>query len=228
MKVDERLIERIVGDVMEQLRTQQAGAHAAAKSHATDGVFVSESVITAEVLETRVKSTKRIHIAAGSLLTPSARDYLHTHQVEWDRGQPNGQPVNTSARWQAVVVTASPSIEAAFEADGRSIDARWERQLAGSTSEAVETAVSGICRAEADGIVIFCTETASAACLSNRNPRVRAAAIAGAGCIPRLKRELAANVYCIDPGGKNVFELRNVLRAIRTIGVPRSPSGSSS
>ena len=225
MKVDERLIERIVGDVMEQLRTEQAGAREEPKSHATDGVLVTESVITAEVLETRVKSAKKIHIAAGSLLTPSARDYLHTHHVEWDRAPKNGQPAKTNARWQAIVVTATAAIDAAFEVNGRSIGVTLAKRLAGSTHEAVESAVSAICRADVDGVIIFCTQTAFAACLANRNARIRAAAIQSAGCVDSVNRQMGPNLYCIDPSGKNAFELRKLLRELGVIGVPRAPAG---
>jgi hypothetical protein len=43
---------------------------------------------------------------------------------------------------------------------------------------------------------------------------VKAVAIRDAAEVHAVKRQLRANVWCLDPSGRTYFELRNVLKAI--------------
>jgi hypothetical protein len=53
-----------------------------------------------------------------------------------------------------------------------------------------------------------------AACLANRNAAVKAVAVRDASDVRQVRKQLRANVWCVDPENKRWFELRNLMRAI--------------
>jgi hypothetical protein len=219
---DEALIDEIVRHVMKQLHAGGVGARSDGKPGGTssDGqsvansssVVLRDAVITAEILEKQAPNTKTLRIGPRSILTPSARDYLRTHDIQWLRAAGDtGNAASPAMRWRAIVVAASSSLDAAL---GDAKLAGWSRQLSGCGREAADAAVGALCRAEIDGAVILCKTPAAAACRSNRNNRIRAAVASSAADVREIARTMGANLYCIDPSGKSGFELRGILLEI--------------
>ena len=181
-----------------------------------------ENVITAELLEQRADGAKRIVIGAKSILTPSARDFLNSRDLDCKRQEADGTSTAARTDWKAIVVQTTPAVVAALDDAGRSTTDHWERELAGTVAEAVAFGVSVVSRAEAVGVVIFSNQAEAAACRANRNRQVRAAVVGDAQSVRRVKSQLGANLFCIAPAGKSYFELRNLLREIG--GPPQVPS----
>jgi hypothetical protein len=75
-------------------------------------------------------------------------------------------------------------------------------------------AISAICRGETLTVVILAEQVHRAACLSNRNDNVKGAAVTGPGDIKAVRKQLRANVWCVDPGQRSYFELKNIFREI--------------
>ena len=49
-------------------------------------VAIDDAVITGELLESKVKSQKRVRVRSGAVLTPSAKDVLRVRNIELVRG----------------------------------------------------------------------------------------------------------------------------------------------
>lgn len=218
MQLEPALIEEIVRRVMAQLPAQGAAGHAggttpvgAATSAVSHRVMLTEPVITHDLLSERVNGSKQIVITQKALLTPSARDFVRTRGVQVIREQPAARSAEAQ-RWQVLAVSAATAAQVTdqFRASG----AACEQKLCGSTVEAAAQAISAICRGEAEGVILLTTEPELAACLANRNDRVRAAAVTGSTAVERAKPSLKPNVWAIDVAQRTSFEMQNVVKSI--------------
>ena len=249
MTPDQQTLERIVLDVMARLMTQPAGARIAEPAAApvgnpvgnidanaaaaipgsdTNCLSLTEDVITADLLKSRLKGERSISIAPRSILTPSAQDLLRSRGIGWTRAARNGVSATASkssgnGRWR-VIVSAAGGLVATVIDDLQKGGAALDRELAGLPAEAARQAISVLCRAEALGVVVLAAETHLVVCLANRNPRIRAAAVTDARSLAAARNQLGANLLCVDPGGKSFFELRKLLRDCIGGGHPTVPS----
>ena len=235
MNVDAEVIERIVARVMEQLQSRPTPVRSAGvgvqaeqtterKQETTNGVLLSENVITAEVLERQLNGSREIAIGPKSVLTPSARDFLRSRNIKWTRQTTHRANAAAACQWKAIVVRSMPGVAAVLDDVVGSGDAGWQHELVGCSSEAVSTAVSALCRADAAGVVVFAADVQSIACRANRNHHVRAGVVADVQAVETVRRSMGANLIGIDPNGKSYFELRNMLRAVTAGGPPRAPA----
>lgn len=247
-------IERIVAEVMERLLTSPAAAHsmeqassqpaAAAQmssasivqpvveSTSSPGlqsppVHVAEAVITADLLQSRLNGEKTVQVGARAVLTPSARDFFRTRNIQWTRAADGNASAGVTGRstvthWQAVISKANSQVEAVVK-NLLSAGAAWETRLTGLPVEAARQGVSALCRGEAAGVVVFAEQPELVACLANRNSKLRAAAVWNAQQVAAAARHLGANLLAIDPVGKSFFELRTMLKAFMAGGTPRPP-----
>lgn len=191
------------------------------------GIVLSERVITADVLEQhqgagRSGRSLRFRIQPKALLTPAANDWLREHKAEITReaNTATGRST-TSAAWTILIGTHSPVVENAVSDVARRLSTHCRRELCSSTAEAVEQAISRITRGEQQGVVIFTDRPALAACIANRQPAVRAAAICGRQLDNALLTGLDPNVLCLSPAERTFIELRNMLEAtVRRVPAP--------
>lgn len=238
-------IDRIVAQVMEELRPEPAPGPSPAKIHLPpappvapapkvaptperpavrpEAVVFTEAVITGSLLEGRVGVSRSVRFAPQAVLTPTARDFLRIKQIEWSREAGN-MIAPASANWQAIVSKSLPPVLSAIEALKTSGEG-WDLRLSGTSIEAACQAVSAISRAEAAGIAVFAEDPDVVACLANRNSRVRAAVVHNTEALSSLRRILGPNVLAISPANKSFFELRNLLKTWSNGGSPVAPSG---
>ena len=83
--------------------------------------------------------------------------------------------------------------------------------------------MSGLCRGECDGVLIFTGKPEAAVCRANRNPRVRGAAIT-TGADQTAPGRLGANLFAVNPADRSAFEIKNLLREVASIGKPAAPA----
>lgn len=257
MKMDRQFVEKIVRNVFANLQKTDHAARpsatlpktktapkttAAAKTEQTiatnQTVHIDGKVVTADLLEKIMRQKQSaitsLTVETKALLTPSAHDFLRQHRISWNRGnvQTQSGSVNqkstTAVRWQAVMVTVTPTIRTLLGNINQQNRAgnhheHWQQEIIGHTHEAVSLAVGEICRASIDGAVIFTKEAEIAACLANRQHKVRAAVGIGTQQIQTVQQQLGANIFCINPTDKSFIELRNMLRTISRGGKPTIP-----
>jgi hypothetical protein len=242
MTTDNDLIDRIVRGVLDSLQSPAVAVRSSAPVELVKAVpaaepvnelRLTETVITAELLETNWKQQPRIAVASKAVLTPLARDYLKKRKIEVIRTMASGPkssspaanpPSAGASRWRLFVVQTHPQLERIVE-ESNEKGATWERTLPASLSESIVTAVSSLLRAEVTGGVILTHQPLVASCRANRHAKVRAAAISDIAGINTAHRQIGPNLYCFDPTGKSYFELRNLFRAISSGGAPAPPEG---
>ncbi len=235
MGVDEDVVERIVGEVMGQLATDSASMHTDTDNQRvdryespSDGIqkelHFSEKIVTAELLQTQLNGEMRISLEANSILTPSARDHLVSQKIQWCRKPAREASKFGASCYLAITIQSTSDTTTALDEIERSDGTKWRREIVGQLTEAVEMAVSTLCRADADGVVVFSEQAESIACRSNRNKSVRAAVVEDVASVQYVKRTMDANLLAIKPAGKGYFALRNMLRSFMKDGPAKVPS----
>ena len=196
----------------------------AATTNKTHTVELLAPIITAELLNQSLKAGELLRIGRGSILTPSARDWLNSQRTVWSRQDKMG-PVSSISRskWRMILQTMTPTVQALHESLRRLTEG-WTIEIVGQPIEAARLAMSLVNTAECDGVVIFTEQADLVACQANRSERVRAAVMQNSKQWEQVVRSLGANVVCISPIGRSFIELRNLLKECAG-NPPQSPPG---
>ncbi len=180
--------------------------------------MVTNKVISFQTLEGRLEGVARLIVPRGAVFTPAARDELRKRNVAVASAvvaQPEG------TRGALVLGIAETKFEPAVLIDMCSTDAVTFERL--SHMELIRV-VDEICQEVVRGGklgVLLTSQTAAALCLANRWPGVRAALGGSVQVVNDAVKSLAGNLLVIEPSGKSLFELRQMIRAW-TRGGPRS------
>jgi len=175
--LDEKLVEKIVGEVMTRIRptSQPVRAEVSQRPATTNHqparpsslsaqpsalLVITDRVVTAELLSQRLagKMFSAVAICPKSIITPSAFDFLRTKKIFWHRNTAEAAPKadKPMTRWKAFVVTVTPSVLQAVEhTEQQTFGKQWSHELLGSADEAITAATSAINRGEANGIAVF-------------------------------------------------------------------------
>jgi hypothetical protein len=225
MTVSADTIDRIVANVMSQLRSSGDGEARPAPqlppASSPKIVTIPETVVTAEILET-IASGSTVSVGPKAIVTPAGWDTVKARRLKIQRGANResgriaGQSVETAPASGnglpplLIVVRSTPNVDQLWT----DLSGRWNRELLGCPDDAARLAISAICRGETLTVVILAEQVHRAACLSNRNDNVKGAAVTGPGDIKAVRKQLRANVWCVDPGQRSYFELKNIFREI--------------
>ena len=230
---DEKLVEQIVGEVMTRIRPVRTAlkvdglgsmvdgkANAAQPStinHRPSTFAVTDRVVTAELLASRLNGQKwvKVAICPKAVITPSAFDYLRTHKIVWHRNTAEAapNPNKPMTRWKVLIVTATPGVLQAVEhTESQTFGKQWSHELLGSAEEAITSATTAIHRGEVSGVSVFADHAELIACRANRSERVNAAVVSDVQLIPALKQYMNLNLMVVRPSGRSFFELRNLLK----------------
>jgi hypothetical protein len=222
VKIDEAMIERIVGDVLKQLGAPSGDARADATfgrvpagrtPSVPDSAVLSDRVITADLLAERVNGAAVVTVGLNSLVTPAAHDFLRARGLTLRRAQDkpnsNHEPMAPLPPL-LIVVRSTPAVDRLWQ----DLQATWKRELLGCPDHAAKLAISAITRGEASPVVILAEQTHRAACLANRSDKVQAVAIQEAGHVRSARHQLRVNAWSVDPTRLSWIELRNIIRAI--------------
>ena len=232
MTTDSALIDRIVHGVLTQLAgpvvvradasPEPDAANDAQGGGAGKPVEISERIVTAELLAERVSGATEIAIGARSIVTPAGWDYVHELGLTVRRGGTSPQATDHNRSESAaaggsaglelllIVVRNTPAVDRLYE----DLSAHWRRELLGCPDDAAKLAISAVSRGETSMAVILAEQAHRAACLANRNAAVKAVVVPDAPDVRLVRKQLRANVWCVDPENKSWFELRNLIRAI--------------
>ena len=222
MKIDTNTIEQLVIDaVVKQLASAPTTPPTvraeipATLSENSRHVDIVDTVITEAGLEARVNGSLEVRIGPRSVLTPSARDFVRSRNLRVTRAAREAASAS-GEDWLAIVVATRQQLET-------SLPEGWKHELQGSTRDAITLAVGEVCRGAVPGVAVLTEQPDVAACLANRNPRIRAMAVSDACDVRRAVEQLGANVLAIDPAGKGSFLLRRMLDVFRVAGAPVVP-----
>ena len=216
MTLNTAAIDRIVANVLSTLSPQVATAAPAAdeQKSAVPASRLSEAVITAEHLE-QCSLGQKIELSAKAIITPAAQDVIRDRQLQvyrisaGEKSASNSHTLPAINKLSAAIVRHTSAIAQALEET-----ASVRKELVSCPDDAAKYAISEICRGEATSVLIFAEQTHRAACLANRNQKVKAVAVRDQADVVAVKKQLRANVWCFDPTDRSYFELRNIFKAI--------------
>lgn len=223
MPAEVALIDEIVSRVLKELRTKEAAAPSVpaavpaltqnpVQKPANSEVAITAAVVTGELLEKSIGGVKRVRVASKAILTPSARDVIRQRGLEIVRESAASAKAPVAA-WRVLISSAGPQVESALD-DLRSSGAGFDRQLTGTVEEAVSAATSTLTRGEKKGIVVLTGSPELAACHANRCERIQAVALRDVAALSDIRRQFQPNLIAIDPGNRNSFELRQILKGV--------------
>lgn len=213
------LIEQIVAEVMRRLMPTAASAPASSETNNGQSTQLTDSVITADVLAEKVVGRSNVVVGERAIVTPSARDWLRHNKVELIHGTSATSAgatgsVEMSSGKLVITHSASQAIDRVLEDAGRPSNGGWNRKSVESVDEAAKKAIGELRRESSRVIMVLTSEPEVVACLANRNEKVKAAVVADAAAVARVKSGLDGNVFVVDPAGRSFFELRNILRQV--------------
>jgi hypothetical protein len=227
-QIDDALLESIVAGVLDRLRGTNAPTPAAegrrkpevrnSKSEPGDKaaregappVLLSEKVVTEAILEDALNGSRAVRFSPKAILTPSARDYLRVNGIEWAYvTRAAAERKAGGGTWAALVVRTTPAVERVLA----EVLPGARQELLGCPDDAATLATSEIARGGFSRAVIFAEQVHRAACLANRHEAIKAVAVRDVVDVAVIRKQLRANVWCLDPTGRGYFELRNILKA---------------
>lgn len=219
--MDQSVIDRIVANVLEQLQpaVPRVMTEVSPVTKSTT-VRLPIAVITADILSAAVKPGQSVQIGLKSLLTPSAKDWLKQHRIDWQRSADVTKAVEIAAmsgRGQLLLSTVNSTVRGAADSVFRGLP-HWSRHIGGTAQEIVETAKQAITTAECELVIITSRDAELVACLANRNPAIRAAVGNSFDHVRRVDASLSPNVIVVDPTERSFVELRNLFRACVMLG----------
>jgi len=217
-------VEQIVREVIAELqRRGQADAPAPARatmpgatkssapSNDADELVVCSRVVSLAQIGDWLGHIRRLVVRPDAVVTPAARDALADRNIALVTGPTDGSAATAASR--VLLVAARTTYDAGALAE-----------TLGSEGIAIETQTSDCLIRVADLLavrvrdgatlgVVLTPEVAAALCLANRLPGVRAVSAADPGAVTETARAVGANVLVVDPRGKGLFPLKQVLSA---------------
>lgn len=221
MQFSEELVNQVVANVLSTLSRQGQVAQHTGTAPSDASVVLTDKVITADLLAAKVKGKAAVGIAAGAILTPTAKDYLRQNQISVHRASTSAASTKQGSKWRTIVLTHSSAVENALTDLEQQTGARWSQELSTSLTDSVKDAISSLCRADAAGVVLFASAAEKAACLANRNQKVRAAAVQDVNHLRDVISQMGPNLICVNPKQKSFIELRNLIKTFVKAGIPR-------
>lgn len=220
MTVSTTTIDRIVANVLSQLSPQVQRTESVVSqtlpTQTVQSFQISESVITADLLE-KVQIGQAIQIPSKSIVTPAANDVIRDRQLTIHRSntaktktsESGKQSSSSNSKLSIAIVRHTEAVRVAISELGE-----FSEELLSCPDDAAKFAISEICRSGVGSVLIFAEQTHRAACFANRNEKVKAVVVRDTGDVKAVRKQLRANVWCLDPTDRSYFELKNVLRAI--------------
>lgn len=218
--MDSQLIDQIVAEVLDTLRqrvngTPKPSGETANKEQPRQEL--TEIVITEDVLKQHVQPGTVVHISPKAIITPSARDYLRSSNLQL---LPKLETTSTpsTAQEQPGILLAShlPGVVQSVLADVRkNFSSAWSIELESGVQPVIERARSIICRSEAPQVVVFVSQAQTAACYINRTKPCRAVVVSSGDDVQAARLELGANVICVNLHQQSYMNLRAILQASR-------------
>ncbi|MBX3414447.1 MAG: hypothetical protein KF708_17305 [Pirellulales bacterium] len=211
---NESEIERIVRDVLARLQGNGAAEKQAPAVKAEEPndngerLVLHERVVSVATIVDRLTNKRAVVVPATAIVTPATRDLLWDRGISLVRQAPRKPPAQLGLR--RVVGVAETNDEPTGLLAGLKEEVQQVSRvgLVGVVDEIVDQVARG------GAIGVLFTDAADAAlCLANRTSGVRAVLARSANLARQARASLAANLFVIEPKGKSLFELRQIVVA---------------
>lgn len=205
MTIDPQLAEQVVAAVLERLG---AGV-------GENRLVIDELVVTGELLEQKLGSSRNVQFTPGAIVTPTARDVIARLGVTWQY-QDSSSSQGAGVVWN-LLLSGTVMV-------GQRVPSAWSVERLDTDRDVVVRAVDWIGTTCERGVVVFSTAPHRVACLSNRHRHVRAAVIGSLAEARQVFRDLGANLLVLSPAEAGPLETCRVLQMCRETVVASPPA----
>ena len=205
--MDAQLIEDVVQSVLRELRGGSAGASCSMGGSSgpskPSGLTITDAVVTEATLAGRLSGVREVVFSAKTVLTPTAKDYLRSHQISWSRSGASVGGASAEQVGPRVVATHSTvAVGSAF--NGGDL-------VRVSVADAARVVSEGI----GDGVVMVLTARPHSLAIElNRTNDIRAIALDDLSSAACAIRDSRANCVCAKPNGRSKDELEKLARVV--------------
>ncbi len=205
-------IERIVREVLAEMAGSFAGRQIIKSSSVGGELVLENKVVSVAELADRLSGVTRVAVPRGAIFTPAARDELRKRNIAIAS---RVSPVPGSATSHTLVVgMADTSYNPAALVQMLGSDRmKIERLPSVGLINIVEELCEHVTKGGTSGLLIT-EQSAAALCLANRQRGVRAVLGQSVSAVRHASAAVAANFLVIDPTGKGLFELRQMVRTL--------------
>jgi hypothetical protein len=230
-------IERVVQEVLRELKLQAVPPATAAPTHAaptpetppapvpaSDGqVTLSERLVTMSVLEGRLAGLRKLVVGPRSVVTPAVRDELARRNVQLLVGTDRATPDVAKESLRLVLVTHGHRYDPAnLLAAMRKGSLAVEHQAKDCIMATSDLLAAEVAKPDTLGAVLT-RHTAAGLCVANRLPGVRAVWGLDPAQVTSVAAAVGANLLVVDPAGGSLFWLKRMLDAFCAGGVRDCP-----
>lgn len=201
-------VEQIVRQVLAELRAASPSKAGGIPSPGipSGALTLTTKVITAAALEGRLTTGVQLIVPRGAVFTPAARDELKKYRVTVASAVGTGK----SAAKQRLHLAVHATYDIAPLAAGLAAD---QLDIERSKSTGLPSIVGELApKLSSTRGLLITDEAAAAVALANRRSGLRAALVCNVAEIDRAASSLSPNLLVIDPLGRSVFELRQLVR----------------
>ena len=208
-------IERIVREVLAEMANVAASAAAGQinkRTSAGNELVLENKVVSVAELADRLSGVTRVVVPRGAIFTPAARDELRKRNIAIAS---RVSPLAGSATSHTLVVGMADtsynpaSLVQMFCSDRLKI----ERLPSVGLINIVDELCEHVSKGGTFGLLIT-EQSAAAICLANRYLGVRAVLGHSVLAVRDASSSVAANFLVIDPTGKGLFEMRQMVRTL--------------
>ena len=213
---DRAEIERIVREVLAEMAGLSTAKRVSKQTSTNTELVLENKVVSVADLADRLSGVARVVVPRGAVFTPAARDELRKHNIAIASqvGPLANAAAGVIASRPLVVGVADTNYDPASLVQMLSNDrVKIERLPSVGLIEVVDELCEHVVKGGTFGLLIT-VQTAAALCLANRHRGVRAVLGHSVLAVRDASSSVAANFLVIDPTGKGLFELRQMVRTL--------------
>jgi hypothetical protein len=216
MNHDPETIRRLVAEVIARVTAPAAPPVAASPTggstygqrQAASGVALTDKVVTLAVLERLPAGTARVVVAAGAVVTPSAREHAHDTGIEIVRG--TAAPASPAASRPFIIAHAECGSDAAARCASLARVIPAAQQLPATGLADVVAAIATHASRDGARAILLAGRPAVAVVLANRSASLRAVTARDAAGLLAAAVECSANLLVVDPKAFSAVALDRV------------------
>ena len=184
-------------------------------SRGSDEEVFAERLLSLRHAELLATTAREVRVAPGTVITPLARDLLKSRGITLR--VVSKAEVKTSGEWAF-----------AFEADSGLLAALRRTLLEDSMAWReikTEELARWLAGSDERGALLVTDEASVAVWRANQRRGVRAALAGDPTAVAKAVRSLGVNLLVVEPAGKSINLMRQIVLTFRKAGAPRVPSG---
>ncbi|MCE5268256.1 MAG: hypothetical protein LLG00_10265 [Planctomycetaceae bacterium] len=246
-KPSSEMIERVVREVLAELKQRLGGATGAAtaipaavagrlpepapiakaqapscdSAASSDCLALAVRVVTMNDVSGRLDGVRRVVVGRGTIITPAVTDELARRGIVLEQADSSKKCAAARVRLAMIVARSDfdPSpLAAALVREGFVVEPSASDCLIAATDQLVKELKTPDTLA-----VLLSRHTAAGVCLANRQPGVRAISGVDAPSVAAAAAAVGANLLAVDPRAVNFFQLKQMIAEFGRGGVRPCP-----